>query len=341
MTATLRDVAAAAGVHPSTASRAMSPETEHLVNSVTVRRVLRAAQSLGYVANPLARGLKTNRSLTLGFLVPDITNPLFPPMIRGFEDVVTEQGYSAITANTDNDVARQRRALSAMQARRVDGLVLATAVLERDEVIRDSQLPIVLVNRVDPELGLSSVTGDDQSGVHQAVEHLAALGHRRIAHIAGPHATSTGMLRLRAFRHALRDNGLDVHEHLIREAEGYSIEQGERCLDEMLAHTEDFTAVIAGNDLIALGCCDALRRRGLDCPTDVSVIGFNDMPFVDRVTPALTTIRVPHYELGAEAGRALLSQLSEPNRRGTATLLPVELIRRGSTAAAPQRSREG
>ncbi|MGB4138000.1 MAG: LacI family DNA-binding transcriptional regulator, partial [Microbacterium sp.] len=273
MTATLRDVAAAAGVHVSTASRAMSPETEHLVNPATVRRVLRAAQSLSYVANPLARGLKTNRSLTLGFVVPDIMNPLFPPMIRGFEDVVTEQGYSAITANTDNDPVRQRQVLFAMQGRRIDGLVLASAVLEQDDVIRDLRLPIVLVNRVDPELGLSSVAGDEESGLRQAVEHLVALGHRRIAHIAGPRVTSTGLLRRRAFQHALRDAGLEVREHLVIEAESYSIEEGDRCMDELIARDGEFTAVVAGNDLIALGCCDAMRRRGVDCPADVSVIG--------------------------------------------------------------------
>lgn len=334
MPATLRDVASAAGVHPSTASRAMNPETEHLVNPSTVKRVVRVAQALGYVANPLARGLKTNRSLTLGFVVPDITNPLFPLMIRGFEDVVAEHGYSTITANTDNDPVRQQQVLAAMHARRVDGLALATAVLEHDDEIRESSLPIVLVNRADPELSMSSIVGDDQSGLQQAVQHLAALGHRRVAHIAGPHSTSTGLLRRRAFQHAVQDAGMDVDERLILEADGYTIEQGEQQTTALLARTRDFTAVIAANDLLALGCCDALRANGLSCPEDVSVIGFNDMPFVDRISPPLTTVRVPHYELGAEAGRTLLSRVADPERGATSTLLPVDLIARGSTAPA-------
>ncbi len=333
MATTLRDVAAAAGVHPGTASRAMNPETEHLVNPATARRILKVAQSLGYVANPLARGLKTNRSLTLGFLVPDIMNPLFPPMIRGFESVVAEQGYNAITANTDNDAARQQQQLAAMHARRVDGLVLATAVLEHDSDeqpdLRD--VPAVLVNRVDPALSASSVTSDDQSGIRQAVAHLKGLGHRRIAHVAGPQWTSTGLTRLRAFRHEMQDAGLELDSRLIAIASQYTIEHGVEQMRSLLDSGVEFTAVIAGNDLLALGCYDVLADRGLRCPEDVSVIGFNDMPFVDRVFPSLTTVHVPHYELGAEAGRSLLAQIAEPGRRAASVLLPVTLIPRAST----------
>lgn len=335
MAATLRDVAAAAGVHPGTASRAMNPETEHLVNPATVRRILKVAQSLGYVANPLARGLKTNRSLTLGFIVPDITNPLFPPMIRGFEDVVAEQGYTAITANTDNDEERQKQQVLSMRARRIDGIALATAAIDQTpEQVGLGDLPAVLVNRVDPELQASTVASDDQSGIRQGVAHLRALGHRRIAHIAGPHWTSTGFIRRRSFRHEMRDVGLAVDEALIVEASQYTIEQGVAQATALFESDREFTAVICANDLLALGCCDVIAARGLTCPGDVSVIGFNDMPFVDRMSPALTTVHVPHYELGAEAGRNLLAQLSSAQRRPTSVLLPVELIQRSSTAVA-------
>ncbi|MGB3376507.1 MAG: LacI family DNA-binding transcriptional regulator [Microbacterium sp.] len=334
MATTLRDVATAAGVHPGTASRAMNPETEHLVNPATARRIIKVAHSLGYVANPLARGLKTNRTLSLGFIVPDITNPLFPPMIRGFEDVVSEQGYSAITANTDNDPERQRQQIAAMRSRRIDGLALATAVLDHgaDEQDAVAGIPAVHVNRVDPTQHLSSVASDDQSGIRQAVAHLRALGHRRVAHIAGPQGTSTGVARSRAFRHEMRDAGLDADERLILSAQHYTIEQGTELTNALLEQGEDFTAVVAANDLLALGCCDALFARGLRCPEDVSVVGFNDMPFVDRVSPALTTVHVPHYELGAEAGRSLLSQIAAPDRKATSVLLPVTLVVRGSTA---------
>ena len=314
----------------------MNPETEHLVNPATARRILKVAQSLGYVANPMARGLKTNRSLTLGFLVPDITNPLFPPMIRGFEDAVSEQGYNAITANTDNDPERQLQQIRSMRSRRIDGLALATAVLEHEEAAKEAVLglPAVHVNRIDPTMDISSVASDDQSGIRQAVALLRGLGHRRIAHIAGPQWTSTGLARARAFRHEMRDAGLEPDERLIAVAGQYTIEQGAAQTAALLASGAEFTAIIAANDLLALGCYDMLAEAGLRCPEDVSVVGFNDMPFVDRVWPALTTVHVPHYELGAEAGRTLLSQVAEPTRRPTSILLPVTLVERASTGPA-------
>ena len=192
--ATLRDVARVAGVHPGTVSRALNPATEALVRDETVRRVRQVAEELGYRPNPLARGLKTNRSYTVGVLVPDIQNPLFPPIIRGLDDRLGEAGYTPLIANTDNDPVRERVDLEAMRARRVDGFVAATARAD-DELLREiaaSGVPIVLVNRRVEDGSLPSATADDRAGARMAVEHLVSLGHRRIAHLAGPQDLSTG-----------------------------------------------------------------------------------------------------------------------------------------------------
>ena len=199
--ATLRDVARIAGVHPGTVSRALNPETEALVRDETVRRVRQVATELGYRPNPLARGLKTNRSYTVGVIVPDIQNPLFPPIIRGLDDRLGEAGYTPLIANTDNDPARERVDFEAMRARQVDGIVTATARVDHEllDEISASGTPLVLVNRRVQDGSLPSATADDHQGARMAVEHLVELGHTRIAHLAGPQDVSTGRQRFEGF----------------------------------------------------------------------------------------------------------------------------------------------
>src|SRR3954462_584219 len=218
-TPTLRDVAHLAGVHPATASRALNPQTRPLVNADTARKVLRAAESLGYQPNPIARSLKTARTTTVGLVIPDLTNPLFPPIVRGIADVLTPAGYSAWIVNTDNDPAREETQVESLRSRQVEGLIIATARREHPLLVRLHQMGVrmVLVNRRVDGLELPSVTADDDAGIEMAVTHLAALGHRRIAHLAGPQHTSTGVVRARAFRHAVRDLGLADDPELIVE----------------------------------------------------------------------------------------------------------------------------
>jgi LacI family transcriptional regulator len=334
-TVTLRDVARAAGVHPGTVSRALNPATEALVNDDTVRRVRDAAARLGYRPNPMARGLKTNRSYTVGVLVPDIQNPLFPPIIRGIDDRLGEAGYTPLIANTDNDPVRERIDFQAMRARAVDGFVTATARLDHEllDEFADLGIPLVLVNRRVEDGSLPSATADDGAGVRSAVEHLVALGHTRIAHLAGPQDVSTGRQRLEGFRAAMEAAGLDPS--LVRVARAFTEPEGARLCDALLADAGDVTAIVAGNDLMALGCYDVFAARGIDCPGDVSVAGFNDMPFAGRFAPPLTTVRIPHYEIGVAAAQLLLDLLQDGYDGKNDVVLPVELVARGSTAAPP------
>ena len=331
---TLRDVADAAGVHPATASRALNPETRRLVNAETARRVLRAAASLNYEPNPIARSLKTAKSRTIGLVLPDLTNPLFPPIVRGIEDVLGPAGYSALIVNTDNDGAREQALVASLRSRQVEGLIIATARLEHPllGLLHEQGIRMVLVNRRAEQLDVPCVTPDDAAGIGLAVGHLAGLGHRRIVHLAGPQTTSTGLVRARAFRAAVRDHGLDDDPALVVSCDYWTEEQGARGLRQVIDSGAEFTAVVAGNDLIALGCYDVFRERGLRCPDDLSVVGFNDMPFLDKLQPPLTTIAVPHHQIGVEAARMLLESLSEPDRPARSVLLPVSLVDRESTA---------
>jgi LacI family transcriptional regulator len=333
---TLRDVAHHVGVHPSTVSRALNPETRHMVTGEIAAKVAEAAQSLGYRPNPMAYSLKTNRSLTVGVIIPDLTNPLFPPIIRGVEDELGKHGYTAVIANTDNDFDRERVILDRMRARRVDGLILATA--RRDDPLlaeyRADGVPLVLVNRDVDDHSIRSVINDDVEGIRLAIAHLAGLGHRRIADIAGPQALSTGFQRHQAYRDAMAARGLEIDDGLIMFCDAYSVEAGRRAMSGLIASRRDFTASLAGNDLIALGCYDALREAGLNCPDDISIVGFNDMPFIDKMAPPLTTVRIRHYDIGAQAARVLLSEMDNGEELSDEQIrLPCELIIRGSTAS--------
>jgi LacI family transcriptional regulator len=338
--ATLRDVASMAGVHPATASRALNPETRILVSEDTARRVTEAAARLGYRPNPVARSLRTRRSHTVGVLIPDLNNPLFPPIVRGLEDKLAAAGYVALLGNTDADDNRERTLFEQMRARHVDGFVLATATLH-DQLLAEAaagDVPVVLMNRLAPDYSFPSVSVDNEQGERMAVTHLARLGHTRIAHIAGPQEASTGISRLRGFRDGMATHGLEVDENLIAYATRYTVEEGDRCCRDLLGRQPDFTAVAAANDMLAVGCYAALDELSLQCPDDISVIGFNDMPFIDRLRPPLTTVRFPHYQLGTEAAQLLIERIN--GREGPVKILYLapELVVRGSTAepSSPQ-----
>jgi LacI family transcriptional regulator len=333
-TPTLQDVAEAAGVHAATASRALNPATRKLVNAETARRVQKVAEALHYAPNPIARSLKTSKSGTVGLVIPDLTNPLFPPIVRGVEDVLDPAGYSALIVNTDNDEARERAQIGSLLSRQVEGLIVATAVVDHP-LLRELHrrgTRIVLVNRRTDNLEVSSVLPDDAAGVELAVRHLAELGHRRILHLAGPLNTSTGTARSLGFHGSIRTHGLDADPALVVPCGHWTEEAGAAGLRTALAKGTSFTAIVAGNDLIALGCYDVFAEQGIDCPNDMSVVGFNGMPFLDKLRPPLTTVSIPHHQLGAEAARMLLESIAEPDRPPRSVLLSPALSVRGSTA---------
>jgi LacI family transcriptional regulator len=304
-----------------------------MVSPHTVERVREAAEALGYRVNRVARGLKTNRSHAIGMLVPDITNPFFPPMVRGAEDGLAQAGYTLVLADTDNDPGKERRHQTVMLERQVDGLLLATA-RRRDPVIEElltASVPFVLVNRTIDRGGVAAVIPDDQAGMALAVDHLHGLGHRVIGHIAGPSATSTGTRRAAGFEAAVRSLGLEPGPTL--EVSSFTLEGGREVAEGLLSGPGRPSALVAANDLIALGTLDVAERLGLTCPDDFSLVGFNDMPFVDRLRPPLTTIRVDEYALGLRAARMLLSLIEDPEARRETIMQTPELIVRGSTAA--------
>jgi LacI family transcriptional regulator len=304
------------------------------VNRATVARVRRAAKQLGYAPNSIARGLRTNSSMTVGVVVPDLTNPIFPPMVRGIESTLAPRGYSAVIVNTDGSDELERLLVDSLLQRQADGLIFATGHSEHATAADayERGVKAVMVNRDARGLPFPAVVGDDAAGIRDALDHLAAIGHERLVHLAGPGTFSTGTIRAAAFVTRCAELGISGS---VRSATAYSVAEGTRLTAEVLAeHGPRPTAIVAGNDLLALGAYHALREHGLRCPEDVSVVGFNDMPFAGDFQPPMTTVRVPHFDLGAEAARLLLDQL-EAEAQGVTpvrVVLPVQLVLRGSTA---------
>lgn len=331
---TLRDVALEAGVHISTASRALNDETSSIVSPETGQRVMEAARRLGYSPNPLAKGLRTNRTMTVGVVIPDIENPLFGPIIAGVEGRLAEEGYSTLITDagrTDPDVVSS--VIETLIERRVDGMILAMATRSGSTVERvfRRNIPVVLVNRSSEGVPVPSIVGDDHMGIGLAVEHLAELGHVRIGHIAGPKSLSTGIGRYQAFVAKMENLGLEAGPDVVAYADWYQVEPGYRAASDLLEARPDLTAIVAANDLIALGAYRAIRERGLEVGPDVSVTGYNDIPLLDLLHPALTSVRIPYRKMGSEAAALLLGMMfsddTETMRTVSVKLTPTLSVR--------------
>jgi LacI family transcriptional regulator len=331
---TIKDVAARCGVHPSTVSRALSPAMSHLVAPDVAKRIRAAAAVLGYQPNVTAVGLRTGRSGLIGVLAPDIADPGFPPVLSGITETLGAEGYATIVVDVGTDRSRQQELVDKLIARGVDGLVLATVALN-DPVVGHciaASIPVVLVNRTDAGRQLPAVVTDDEAGMRLAVEHLIGLGHIRIGHIAGPQDVSTGALRRAGFYTAAAHAGLPAQNIMIEMARAYTREEGRLAALRLLDRKPAPTAIVAANDLLALGIYDALRERDLHCPSDVSVVGHNDMPYVDMLSPPLTTVRIAQRKMGNQAARLLLDQIADPAARRERVVLEPSLIVRTSTA---------
>ena len=284
-----------------------------MVHPETTQRVLQVAEELGYTPNPLAKGLRTNKSMTIGMVISDIENPVFGPIIAGVEATVGREGYSTLVAEAmAHDHAALAPVIDALVDRRVDGMILAMATRTGENAARLRRLgvPVILVNRTVDDVAVSSIVGDDHYGIGLAVRHVAELGHERIGHIAGPIETSTAAGRLEGFNAHMEELGLNHGDDVIEEAEWYQIDPGYKAAGTLLDRRPDLTALVAANDLIALGAYRAIRERGHEVGVDVSVTGYNDMMLLDMIHPSLTSIRVPYREMGAEAAEALLQMMS-------------------------------
>lgn len=354
--ASLEEVARRSGVSVATASRVLNPNNNHPVSAKLRERVLAAAAEYDYAVNALARGLKVRRTQTVAVVVHDIRDPYFNECARGVADAADRAGYLAVVCNSDRDPDKELRYVQLAYEQRVSGVLFAGSGFKdrryRQELKRKvdalrgyGAFALALSPRQDR---LPAELPDNIGGAGSATEHLLALGHERIAFIDGPAGLISSQERLSGYREALEAAGIEFDQRLV-EAGDYSVAGGQRALATLLDRGEQFTAVFASNDTMGIGCMTELRRRGLDIPRDVSLVGFDDIPLVSALDPPLTTVSLPMAEIGATAMRRLIGLLdgdSGPGRNGATgprqgrlvNLHKTELVVRGSTAP-PGRSR--
>lgn len=324
--ATITDVARNAGVSLSTVSRVMNGNAT--VDPALAARVRATAAELGYTASPLARSLVLGRTQTVAVVVPDLANPTFQAILRGVSHAAGQDGYHVLIADSAEQVDEER-VLAVETRRRTDGVILCAPRIAQDELapLLSALSPVVVVNRARQDAA-PVVAADYGSALGELVEHLYALGHRRIVFLAGLARSASyaaRMTALEAAQHAHAD--LEV----IHVASGVDFDSGASAVDDVIAAGP--TAVLAFNDLVAMGLMSALADQGVRVPDDISVAGFDDIPFARYTTPPLTTAAVPAAELGERAWRAMHALLvgTEPE---SLAVLQAHIAVRGSTAAA-------
>lgn len=322
----ITDVARTAGVSLSTVSRVMN--SNPTVDPELAERVRAVAVELGYTANPLARSLVLGRTQTIAVVIPDLANPTFQAILRGLSRAAAQDGYHVLIADSAEQVGDEVDLISTTR-RRTDGVVLCAPRMPADDLaaLLPTVEPAVVVDRP-PQAGAPTVSADYGSAMTQLVEHVRTLGHRHLAYLSGVSGSASG-----AARRAALDAALSAHPDLaITEIPtGVGFDSGAGAVDAVLATSA--TAVLAFNDLVAMGLLSALGARGIRVPEQLSVTGFDDIPFASYTTPPLTTATVPSVQLGRDAWtamRALLDGESAP----ISTLLTPEVVVRESTGPA-------
>ncbi|HAF70764.1 MAG: Transcriptional regulator [Acetothermia bacterium 64_32] len=328
--ATIRDVAARAGVSVATVSYVINGTKP--VAPETAARVRRAMEELDYHPDASAQSLRTRTTHVIGVVVSDIANPFFATLVRGAEDCARQHGYSLLICNTGEDLENERIYLSLLSRRRVDGLLLAPTG-KNDELIGrliDRGMNIVFIDRTPPHLQAPAVLSQNEAGAYQATCHLIERGHRRIGIVLGLPDVSTTAERLRGYRRALAHYGLELDEDLLVYGRSQVAGAREACL-ALLSRPNPPTAIFATNNLMTIGAMQAIRKLSLRCPGEVSVVGFDDFEWAEAFDPPLTTVAQDPYGIGQQAVGLLLGLLSG-DRKPEQVRLPVELRVRGSVA---------
>jgi len=329
-----KSVAAALGVSVATISRVLT--RPDLVNEHTRERVLRGIERLGYRPNLAARDLRRGQTGIVLVMAP-LLGTFFLDILHGVEKAADERGLSVLVADTRAKLSQERTCFELATSHRADGVILITTTAPPKSDGPAHRLPpLVLAAEPLPDSKLPSVAVDHASGAEEAVRHLINLGHRHIAHIAGPDIVPSSFARLAGYRKALRAARLPLDESLIQRGM-FSVESGTMAMHALLRQRRVPTAVFCANDLMAVGAIRALGSVGLRVPADVSVVGFDDDALAEICDPPLTTVHIPRFDVGYQA-MMVLADLIARTRHADPVVLPTRLIVRGSSAA-PQKRR--
>lgn len=328
---TVYDVARAAGVSIASVSRALNGQRG--VSSATAERVRELAVELGYSPNEIARSLVAKYTRTIALLLPDITNPFFPELVKGVQTAAELREHALLLADSSDRPEKILRDIEVLRRKQVDGLILISQNADYQDIAEACHgLPVVALDRDLDIPGASTIGVDHEQGAYTAVRHLLDLGHTRIAHIAGPSRVAVSARRRAGWERALREAGLVPDEGLV--VEGTFLEDGGYAAGAaLLERVEDFTAVFAANDLTALGLLAACAEAGVSVPGDLSVVGFDGIHLARYTTPRLTTVAQPIYDLGRRAGEVLIDAIGVEDAPTVVEMLDTHLVLGGSTGA--------
>ncbi len=325
----IKDIARAAGVSHSTVSRAL--RNSPLVNPETAAYIRQLAQEMGYIPNVIAQSLVTQRTYTIGVIVTSISDPFIDRIVEGIEDLATREGYSVFLSSSHADPGREIAVVESFHRRRVDGMIVIASRVGSlyTERLQELQVPIVLINNQAEGEYIYSVSVDDENGARAAVQHLLELGHRRIGYVGCHFRPPSNRRRLEGYRQALRQAGLPYLSDLVVHPRTFSdIENGREALDKLLG--AGVTGVFCYNDRTAIGLMTRAREQGVRIPDDLSVVGFDNIEASWYVSPTLTTLHQPRFEMGHAAAEMLLSLLAGEDVSDQ--VFPCQLIVRESTA---------
>jgi LacI family transcriptional regulator len=329
MPASIKDVAKEAGVSIATVSRVLNDVD--VVNEETKKRVVEAINKLGYRPNIVARSLKTQRTKTIGIVIPDISSQFYPEIVRGAEDVANIYDYNIMLCNTDLDPEKEMEYLRVLKEKMVDGVLYMSTSLESNilDLINNLQIPMVLVETTSRDGNIPSVTIDNEKAAFDAVEYLIKKGNKRIAYI-GTHQDEVNdrALRYKGYKHTLKENGLELNEKLAYFG-GLKAQDGYDGITEILKH-EKIDAVFCASDEIAMGAINALRDKGIRVPEDVDIVGFDNIYSASIFYPKITTIAQPMYDMGSVGMRMLIKIINKKEVENKNYILDHQLIERDS-----------
>jgi DNA-binding LacI/PurR family transcriptional regulator len=337
MSVRLEDIARETGFSISTVSRVLS-NSNYPVSEPIREKVARVAEMLGYEPNIAARSLRTDRTDTIGIIVDDLLSPFTPPIVRGIQDYLNENGYLSLIVNSDWDPDQEQAAIKTLLSRPVDGIIFVEYSHQTtSDVLERSKKPHVFVHRLFGSPIKNSVVPDDHYGATLAAEHLMSLGHRRIGYINGPENWHTCRARLSGYRDALGSHGLPFEASLVQPGD-WEIESGYAAAKNFLKLGEPPTAIFAANDPMALGAIYAIQDAGLNVPGDLAVVGYDNRNFTKTFRPRITTVSMPVIEMGGVAAELLLKQIAEGRKEEEEIKVKGQLIIR-ETCGAPEASR--
>ena len=329
---TVLDVAKRAGVAPITVSRVIN--NSGYISQATRERVEEAVKELGYVPNTIARGLRSKRTMTLALVVTDITNPYFTLMARGVEDVAGESGYTVVYCNSDESEVKEEKYANILAQRQVDGVLLVPSCgnVKTIKFLLSNDITVVALDRRVSGVEIDSVRSDSQDGTSRLINLLIGLGHERIAMITGPKDVSTSVDRVTGYQQALSEADLGENELVYYGA--FNQESGYEFTNQAMLHSPRPTAIFGANNFITIGIIKALHDLKIDVPSDVSVVGFDDLPESMLVNPFITVARQPAYEMGRIATELLLKRISiELDEEYQELILPTEIIEHDSISS--------